>query len=166
MKKCGFAFLESLIAIVVLTSSLLLLYNTFKRILQSQEQKKYDDQIIYIYRSEYIKDLIYNDDFKNSINNLNDNDGYIEIDKNNYNSLFYNNLFKDYEVISLVLIKTSELKNLKTCLYSDSCHLDISSSFKNYLKRINININADNILAIEYKTCYHNCHNYYSWVSV
>lgn len=166
MKKRGFAFLESLIAIVVLTSSLLLLYNTFKRILQSQEQKKYDDQISYIYRSEYIKDLIYNDDFKNSINNLNDNDGYLEIDKNNYNSLFYSNLFKDYEVNSLILIKTSELKKLKTCLYSDSCQLDISLSFKNYLKRINIDIIADNILAIEYKTCYHNCHNYYSWVSV
>ena len=45
MKKNGFVFVETIIAIVVLTSSLLLLYSTFSKILQSEKTRVYYDDV-------------------------------------------------------------------------------------------------------------------------
>ena len=58
MKKNGFVFVETIVAIVVLTSSLLLLYSSFSKILQSEKTRVYYDDISYIYRSWYIKSKI------------------------------------------------------------------------------------------------------------
>lgn len=58
MKKNGFVFVETIIAIVVLTSSLLLLYSTFNKVLQSEKTRVYYDDVTYIYRSYYIKNRI------------------------------------------------------------------------------------------------------------
>ena len=58
MHKKGFAFIESIIAIVFLTSSLLLLYGTFKRVIQNNKNRINYDEISYIYRSEYVKYML------------------------------------------------------------------------------------------------------------
>ena len=58
MKKNGFVFVETIIAIVVLTSSLLLLYSSFNKVLQSEKTRVYYDDIAYIYRSYYLKNSI------------------------------------------------------------------------------------------------------------
>ena len=58
MKKNGFVFVETIVAIIVLTSSLLFLYSSFTKILQSEKNRVYYDDIAYIYRSWHIKNKI------------------------------------------------------------------------------------------------------------
>ena len=56
--KNGFVFIETIIAIVVLTSSLLLIYKSFNNILQAEKTRISYDDISYIYRSEYLKERL------------------------------------------------------------------------------------------------------------
>ncbi len=161
MQKNGFIFLESLIVIVTLISTLLLLYNSFKRITNNVKEKDNYDEINYIYRSEYLKENLQKyilDDF------LNDQD-YLEI---NSESAYLNNylkqLFKDFEVNNLIIVKTNSLNNLRKCLLNETC-LNISSSFKTYITSTKINISSSYILISEYKTCLkERCQYNYSWV--
>ena len=71
MKKNGFVFVETIVAIVVLTSSLLLLYATFNKVLQSEKTRVYYDDVTYIYRTYYIKNKINELNMEPILNDLN-----------------------------------------------------------------------------------------------
>ncbi len=164
MQKKGFAFLETIMATIILTSSLLLLYGTFKRIIQTVNNNIYYDDVNFIYRSEYLKDLLYKNEYKDTLNN---NQGFLMIDKEEYNSAFEKQIWQDFEIESVILFKKDKLKEMKNCLYSNSCNFTISKDFATYLKKINIDIDSEIVMAFNYQTCVNNnCHNYYSWVSV
>lgn len=192
MKKNGFVFVETIIAIIVLTSSLLLLYTSFTKILQSEKTRINYDDIAYIYRTFYIKSRLDSLNMKGVINDLNNNnDKYfvtigIEYDKifSGYETekTFVSNMFQDYDVSQIILFKENKLDNLKRC--TNECSLDssceeyencngiytnLSDDFINYLKSIYIDVSCTYVMAIEYNTCTNaksNCRKYYSWVSV
>ena len=162
MHKNGFIFLESLIVIVTLISTLLLLYHSFKRITNNVKQKENYDEVNYIYRSEYLKENLQKyilDDF------LKDQD-YLEI---NNESVYLNNdylkqLYKDFEIADLIIVKKESLNNLQKCLLNKSC-LNINDSFKTYIASTQFNISSSLILISEYKTCLKDkCQYNYSWV--
>lgn len=161
MQKNGFIFLESLIVIVTLISTLLLLYNSFKRITNNVKEKDNYDEINYIYRSEYLKENLQ----KNILDDFLKDQDYLEI---NNESAYLNNylkqLFKDFEVNNLIIVKTNSLNNLRKCLLNDAC-LNISSSFKTYIASTKISLSSSYILISEYKTCLkERCQYNYSWV--
>ena len=192
MKKNGFVFVETIISIVILTSSLLLLYTSFSKILQSEKTRVYYDDESYIYRTEYIK---------NKINDLNLNalTRRLESDDNIYfltigmdtedlflnyeeEAEFMNSLLENFEVKQMILLKTNKIDNLKNCSVKcsenkdcqeyENCndlYLKLSDEFINYLKTIYVETSTPYILGVEYETCNldnQNCQEYYSWVSV
>ncbi len=155
MGKKGFAFIETVIAITILSTSLLLVYSSFKSITNNVKKRLYYDDINYIYRSNYIKvasQKVLDEYISKNIN-------YINVPKD---ELVNDEMVKDFEVNNIVLIKKDELKNLKKCL-KDNCGLDLSSTFKDYLKQISIDLHVDYIIAIEYQS---NNSFFYSWVGV
>ena len=68
----GFVFIETVVAIVILTSSILLLYSTFNKILQSEKTRVDYDDISYIYRSYHIKNRFSKLNMVEVINKLKD----------------------------------------------------------------------------------------------
>ena len=49
MKKTGFAFIETIITIVILSASLLYLYNSYDAIISDEEMRLYYDDVAHIY---------------------------------------------------------------------------------------------------------------------
>ncbi len=192
MKKNGFVFVETIISIVILTSSLLLLYTSFSKILQSEKTRVYYDDESYIYRTEYLKNKI-NDLNLNALTRRlegNDNIYFLTIGMDtedlflNYEeeAEFMNSLLENFEVKQMILLKTNKIDNLKNCsvkcsenkdcLEYENCndlYLKLSDEFINYLKTIYVETSTPYILGVEYETCNldnQNCQEYYSWVSV
>jgi len=194
MKKNGFVFVETIIAIVVLTSSLLLLYTTFNKVLQSEKTRVYYDDVTYIYRSYYIKNRINELNMMAVLNDITSNqDKYFVTVGVEYQELFKGyekeknyiaNMLEDFEVSQIIILKENKLDNLKNCTLE--CSLDascneyencngiytnLSDEFISYLKTIFIDVSCTYVMAVEYNTCTgsngnDNCKKYYSWVSV
>jgi len=185
MKKNGFVFVETIIAIVILTSALLLLYTSFNKILQLEKTRIYYDDINYIYRSWFIKNELDDLNIFAALKEFNNDQnkhfvtigieyqdlftGY-EKEKN-----FFSSLLEDYEVNQMIIVKENKIDNLNSCkLESDdaNCNLlytNLSDEMINYLKTIYVDVSCTYILVVEYRTCGTddtNCKNYYSWVSV
>lgn len=192
MKNNGFVFVETIVAIVVLTSALLLLYSTFNKVLQLEKTRVYYDDISYVYRSWHIK---------NELNELNlmavlkeitsNDDNYFVTIGMEYQDLFngyenrrtfMSNLLQDYEVNQMIILKENKIDNLKqctlTCSLDKNCanyekcnqlYTNLSDEMINYLDTLYIDVSTTYVLVIEYRTCSSdntNCKNYYSWVSV
>lgn len=192
MKKNGFVFVETIVAIIILTSSLLLLYSSFNKILQSEKTRVNYDDVTFIYRSWYIKEKL------NSLNMMSvlkditgTKDNYfvtIGIESqylfNGYenNKTYISNLLNDFDVKQIIILKENKVDNLKQC--SLECSLDnscseysicnelytnLSDDMINYIKTIYVDVSCTYIMVIEYTVCdddQTNCRNYYSWVSV
>lgn len=191
MKRNGFVFVETIIAVVILTSSLLLLYSTFSKILQSEKTRVYYDDISYIYRSWYVKNSINELNVMSVIRDLNSSQAkqfitigieYEGLFNGNNKKNYFSNLLEAFDVNQMILLKENKLDNLKKC--TQECSLDsncenhencyslytnLSEEMISYLRTIYVDVPCTYILAIEYKTCNvddTNCKNYYSWVSV
>lgn len=194
MKKNGFVFIETIVAIVILTSSLLLLYNTFTKILQLEKSEIYYDDIAYIYRTYYLKERFNKLNIKSVLNDLQNNkDKYFVTIGIEYQNLFeeyeteknyISNMLEDYDVKQIVVLKENKIDNIRKCTIE--CSLDsecneyencnglysnLSEEFIKYLKSLYIDVSCTYIMAIEYNTCtgsngFDNCKKYYSWVSV
>ncbi len=192
MNKNGFVFVETIVAIVVLTSSLLLIYSSFTNVLQSEKARVYYDDIAYIYRTYYIKNKLDDLNILSVIRDITTNkDKYFVTVGLEYQDLFTNyekeqnyfaNLLEDFDVKQMILVEENKLNNLKKCTLEcsldstctdyencNSLYMNLSDDMINYLKTVYIDISCTYILLVEYNTCdvnNTNCHNYYSWVSV
>lgn len=66
MNNKGYAFIETIIMILVLTSSLLLIYFSYKNIFNTEKNRLYYDDPAYIYKSYFtLKELLNVEYFKN-----------------------------------------------------------------------------------------------------
>lgn len=193
MKKNGFAFVETIIAVVVLSTSLLLLYSSFNKVLHTEKTKIYYDDTAFIYRSYYLKNTISGLNYNNVVNYLLSNDDeYFVITGSEHTDLiddisdedieFFNNLINRFNVSQMVFLKENKINDIKTC--SNDCDTDDNickeckrmyntmsddcDDFINYIKTVFVDVSSDYILAVEYKICEDNsnCKKYYSWVSV
>ena len=194
MNKNGFVFIETIIAIVILTSSLLLLYSTFNKVLQSEKTRIYYDDINYIYRSYYIKNNLNELNMPAVLNDITNNqDKYYVTVGMEYQDLFKGyekqtnyiaNILKDFDVNQIIILKENKIDNLKQCTLEcsldSSCpeyencnglYTNLSDEFISYLKTIFVDVSCTYVMAVEYNTCTgsngnDNCKKYYSWVSV
>ena len=192
MKKNGFVFVESIIAVVVLASSLLLLYSSFTTILQTEKTRVYYDDASYIYRTWYLKELFNNLNFTAVIRDLTSNDtkDFVTVGPE-YQGLFEGHeqdrdlvtkLLSDFEVNQIIVMKENKVDDLKKCTQEcvndrncsnyENCnnlYMNLSDTMISYLKTINIDLSCTYVFAVEYTTCNMgntNCHKYHSWVSV
>ncbi|MEG0977451.1 MAG: hypothetical protein RSF02_02735, partial [Bacilli bacterium] len=58
MNKKGFIFIETVVTVVVLSTSLLLLYSSYSNTIYKEKDKIYYDDLSYIYRTNYIKNFL------------------------------------------------------------------------------------------------------------
>lgn len=192
MKKNGFVFVETIIAIVVLTSSLLLLYSTFNKILQLEKTRVNYDDIAYIYRTWNIKKELNELDMLSVLKNITGNkDNYfltIGMDSEDLfkdketEKTFISNLLNDYEVNQMLILKENKIDNLKECTLEcslnsncseyENCnnlYTNVNEGLINYLDTLYIDVSCTYVLVVEYNSCNSdntNCKNYYGWVSV
>ena len=172
MKKNGFVFIETIVAIVVLTASLLLLYSSFSKILQTERTRVYYDNVSYVYRTWNIQKMIndlginslLNDSNYNIIKNLKNGNWITDINKKN----LFNEMIVDFEIEKLLVFKTDLLNELKKCTKnSTNSYCDgFDDNMIKYIKSISFTEKPLNILIVEYKSQGNNSKNYYSWVGV
>lgn len=192
MKKNGFVFVETIIAIVVLTSSLLLLYSTFNKILQLEKTRVNYDDIAYIYRTWNIKKELNELDMLSVLKNITGNkQNYfltIGVDSEDLfkeketEKTFISNLLNDYEVNQMLILKENKIDNIKECTLEcslnrncneyENCnnlYTNVNEGLINYLDTLYIDVSCTYVLVVEYNSCNNdntNCKNYYGWVSV
>lgn len=165
MKKSGFAFIETIITIVILSSSLLYLYHTYSAILIEEEKRlRYDDPA-FIYKSNYIRKLLLdnnnatinnifellskNDDKNNTNgnNNTNSRNQYITIGYETDN-LFKDEEFKDKFKKITETFSVSRMIIIKGSLSNDDIS-DLGINLKQYLGTLDIK-SDEYYLVIEY----------------
>ena len=190
MKRNGFVFIETIIAIVVLTGSLLLIYSSFTHLYESEKVRVYYDDAAFIYRTHYLRDKITSLNIMPIIRDLENNeDVYFHVIGMDTKDLFLgyesegafvSQMIQDFAVKQMIILKNNKIDNLKKC--SASCSLDkecsefedcnylyltLDEDFINYLKTIYVEDSSAYILAVSYHPCENShCQNFYSWVSV
>ena len=190
MKRNGFVFIETIIAIVVLTSSLLLIYSSFTHLYESEKTRVYYDDVAFIYRTHYLRDEIASLNIMPIIRELeNNNDKYFQVIGMDTKDLFINNenegnflnkLMETLEVKQMIILKNNKIDNLKKC--NSKCSLDkecpeyedcnylyltLDEEFIDYLKTIYVEDPSSYVLGVSYESCQNeHCQNFYSWVSV
>lgn len=185
MKKNGFVFTETIVAIVILTSALLLIYTSFNNVLQSEKVRVDYDDVAYIYRTYYIENILAKLNINGVLEELKNNDNnYFKtvgvetnllFENNNYRNIFAK-LLQDYDAKQLVILKKNKINKLKKCNNNiisndESCNAffsEITEEMRDYIKTIDVDIKCDNVLAVEYETCQDSekCYKFFSWVSV
>ncbi|NMA50331.1 MAG: hypothetical protein GX951_00575 [Mollicutes bacterium] len=158
-KRNGFIFIETIVTAAVLITSLMIIYNSYSKIIVKEKNRLYYDDINYIYKTENIRTVLKNTlDMEKFNNALNDSQTKQYIYLFNYGSDIFRDgsdmlekIYETYNYTILLYIKISDLKNLKACIAgkntSDKCentkgalihHTD--DNFMNYLKTLDVPI--------------------------
>lgn len=189
MNNKGFVYIETIIAVVVLTSSLLLMYTSFNHLLQAEKSRIYYDDIAYVYRTEYLKRSLNALNIKGILADLNESAIPYTIVGAENDKLFLNsekerNIFlgmmSDLEVSQIVIVRENRIDKLKSC--NEECALDpycsnydlcsdyfnnLSKDFISYIKSLYIDVSCTYVMLVEYKNCNDDfCTNYYSWAGL
>ena len=192
-QKNGFVFIETIVAIVVLTSSLLLLYSSFNKILQTEKTRLYYDDMTFLARTNTIKNAL------NKVNIIPIMQDLIDDNSKQFLTVGveYRDLFKGYEddkewfislmneldVNQMIILKENKVDNIRSCTLEcanntncsnyNNCndlYTNLSVEFITYLKSIYVDVSCTYVLAIEYNVCMDEfgkvCKNFYGWVSV
>ncbi len=185
MNRKGFVFTETIVAIVILTSALLLIYTSFNNVLQSEKARVDYDDVAYIYRTYYIKKVLDSLNINGIIENLkNDNNKYfmtvgketnLLFESNESNRILFEKILTDFDVKQIIILKKANISNLKKCKSADdsnnicnSYFTELTEDMREYIKTVDIDIKCDNVLAVEFENCKDSekCYKFYSWVSV
>lgn len=160
-KNKGFAFIETVITVVVLSASLLYIYNSYNSIIRDEEVKLYYDDVAYIYKTNYLRRYLEEyanlDTFKN--NDIFFEDSYIMTIGSGSNLLFDSKekerkmefLELNYNISQMVLVKS---KMLDECINDDKdiCEnslKNLSYKFRSYINTLN-STDYDYYLVVEY----------------
>ena len=135
MNKKGFMFIETIIVIVVLTSSLLLLYSSFTKILQSEKTRIYYDDVNYVYRTQYIAKVLSKLNITSATNSFfNSSSNFVLTIGADYDPLFtgkeaektfFVNMLKEFEVTRMIVLQD---KNDTTYNIVRNCTLECATS--------------------------------------
>ena len=153
--------METILTIVVLTTTLVLLYGSYSQTLTNEKKKLYYDDISYIYKTLAIRDV-----FDKSVNNNKFNTAVDNASRNYYfymfgsqSDIFDNNSLMQtardlYHYDVLIYVPLANITTLKNCINTGSSTTDTKcrkslehlsdfadSSFNDYFKTINVNKN-------------------------
>lgn len=165
MKKNGFAFIETIIIVVVLSTSLLYLYNSYSSIISGEETRLYYDDAAYIYKTNYIRRFLEENTDIESIKKYAFNNLYTVTVGTGFTSMFTDkqiedgmitsleNLGNNFNVNQMIMIKSNLIDECNwTNSDSATCKSSIdnlSYNLKNYLKTLN-DTSYDYYLVVEY----------------
>ena len=179
LKNKGFVFIETIVTVLVLSTSLLYLYNSYNNIIDKEETRVYYDDVAYIYKTNYIKrfleenaniEYVKNEAFKKS---------YVTSIGNDFENFFYElqvnekteeteeiseariiedlkksleNILNNFRVNQMFLVKRNYIDECDGSETSDECYFnatDNAYNLTNYIKSIN-DTKHDYYLVIEY----------------
>ena len=161
--KKGFAFVETIIIVVVLCSALLLLYSTYSAIVSDEKTRIYYDDPAFIYYTNHVKKFL--EEYANLDNVKSNyfNNTYIVTIGTGFDELFYNTSYetsgsssletiaKNFKINRIILIK-SEMYN--KCFNGNEAYCENSLNNLSYNMQKYVNSLSDTssnyILAIEY----------------
>lgn len=164
LKNKGFVFIETIVTVLVLSTSLLYLYNSYNNIIDKEETRVYYDDVAYIYKTNYIKrfleenaniEYVKSEAFKKSyvtsIGNAFDNFfNEAQLAENMNNSL--ENILNNFRVNQMFLVKRNYIDECDGSETSDECYFnatDNAYNLTNYIKSIN-DTKHDYYLVVEY----------------
>jgi hypothetical protein len=168
LKKNGFTFIETIITVVVLSTSLLLLYNSYSGIITKEEVRLYYDDPAYIYRTNnilrYIKENL---DVNSIISELDDSESYSlvfgtesesgtnrsEYFTNNIVKSDFDNIWQNYNINQIIIAK-SELFNcddFENSTTDSRCNIGITTQWmREYLRTLSSSEAYTYYIIIEY----------------
>ena len=156
--KNGFAFVETIITVVILSTSLLLLYSTYSAILNDEKTRTYYDDPAFIYYTNYVKKYL--EEYVN-LDNIKSNDfnntyirtiGTNNVLSNNNSDPSLETIVGNFKINQIILIKTEMFNN---CFNGSESYCEESLSkiytynMKKYVNSLN-DTSSEYILAIEY----------------
>ena len=164
MKNKGFVFIETIVTVLVLSTSLLYLYNSYNNIIDKEETRVYYDDVAYIYKTNYIKrfleenaniEYVKSEAFKKSyvtsIGNAFDNFfNEAQLAENMNNTL--ENILNNFRVNQMFLVKRNYIDECDGSETSDECYFNVTDNaynLTNYIKSIN-DTKHDYYLVVEY----------------
>lgn len=161
MKKTGFAFIETIITIVILSASLLYLYNSYDAIISDEEMRLYYDDVAHIYETNYIRKFL--DEYTNidMVKKTAFTNTYSVVIGTDYETLFTDSqkeyikslsgIILNYRVNQMILIDTKMFDN---CFNDEdekckNSFVNMSYNLKNYVNTLN-DTSYDYYLVVEY----------------
>ncbi len=162
MRKNGFAFIETIITVVILCASLLYLYNSYSFIIGDEEKRLRYDDISFIYKTNYVRKFLDENTDIEGIKNYAFNDSYIVTIGTGYTSMFnetqrtngmvesLSNIVQSFNINRMLLINT---KMFDDCVIdTDKCKrsvADLNFNLKSYVYTLN-DISYEYYLVVEY----------------
>lgn len=140
--KQGFAIIETIITVVVLSTSLLYLYGTYSSIINREETRLYYDDTAYIYRTNYIREFLENNTNIENIKSYAFENSYIITIGPEFDGMFNSeqiannmkatmeNIFTNFSVIQMLIMDSDMLSNCNTS--GDDAKCEASTSNLNY----------------------------------
>lgn len=134
-EKKGFAFIETIVTIVVLSVSLLAIYSNFSNVLIKEKRRVNYDDVAYVYRAFYLKNFFADYELKGALKTLNE-DNPITIIGCDYNNMFAGNsgakevcdrLYANLS-IEKAAVALNDFSYVKNCNAYISCVADCSNS--------------------------------------
>lgn len=126
MNNKGFVFIETIITVVVLTTTLVFLYASYSRVVITEQKRLYYDNISYVYKTQMIKEVldetINKTKFRSAVETKRD-EMYFYIFNTESDIYFDNaditNLKREYNFYQLIYIKIEDIVDLKECLKNE-----------------------------------------------
>lgn len=162
--KKGFAFIETIIIVVVLCSALLLLYSTYSAIVSDEKTRIYYDDPAFIYYTNHVKNFLEEYANLDNVKSRYFNNTYIVTIGTGFDELFYNTSYeasgpssleaivKNFKINQIVLIKSKmydKCFNGNETYCKESLERLSSYNMKKYVNSIS-DTSTNYILAIEY----------------
>lgn len=126
MKKNGFSFIETVVTVVILSASLLLVFNSYSSIISNEQQRVYYNDPAYIYRTAVVLDFLnHNTKLIESIKvNFEPSSKYVQQIGVNFTNMFENNeqknnieqLINTFDINQMFIVK----KEFFDCTYDSS----------------------------------------------
>jgi len=129
MNNKGFVFIETIITVVVLTSTLVALYAAYSNVIITEKSRLYHDDIAYVYKTEHIRDILAETidqaKFTDAVNHKTIEAGNSEI-MHMYVFNVESDIYLDkktisqakdlYNIYRLVYIKIEDIADIKSCV--------------------------------------------------
>lgn len=145
MKKNGFAFVEIIITVVVLCTSLLILYSTYSAILSDENTRLYYDDPAFIYKTNYVKDFLKEYTKIEDIKRTFFEQSYVITIGTGIDALFKDSSSKEpleiivenFKINQMVLVKSEMFDNCIDSENNDMCKKSLENLNYNLQKYIN-----------------------------
>lgn len=154
-KKSGFAFIETIVTIVILSAALLYLYSSYSAIITEEERRVYYDDTAFIYYTNHVRKFLEEYANLDMIKNTTFNNSYITTIGPGYEGLFTgdkylmkNSLEKIIQSFNINQIIIVDTKMFDECFSNNQAKC--SKSLENLGYNLKIYINTINDTSFDY----------------